>query len=173
MAAIDAVLVAGATRVWDEARGGWVARFVAANKQDLNGEVGSTAEMYGNSDYTLSVWAKPSASCPSQASFLSFGKKNDTAYQEIQFRFQDFSTRKLVLAHWGSSHDFTGIPSTSASPVGEWHHYVAVREGATYRVYVDGEQDDTISAFVRKKANSETEYTIVLDGKQGLRLIIR
>ena len=132
--------VAGATRVWDEARGGWVARFVAASKQDLNGEVGSTAEMYGNSDYTLSVWAKPSASCPSQASFLSFGKKNDTAYQEIQFRFQDFSTRKLVLAHWGSSHDFTGIPSTSASPVGEWHHYVAVREGATYRVYVDGEQ---------------------------------
>ena len=132
--------VAGATRVWDEARCGWVARFVAANKQDLNGEVGSTAEMYGNSDYTLSVWAKPSASCPSQASFLSFGKKNDTAYQEIQFRFQDFSTRKLVLAHWGGTHDFTGIPSTSASPVGEWHHYVAVREGATYRVYVDGEQ---------------------------------
>ena len=132
--------VAGATRVWDEARGGWVARFVAANKQDLNGEVGSSAEMCGDSDYTLSVWAKPSASCPSQASFLSFGKKNDTAYQEIQFRFQDFSTRKLVLAHWGSSHDFTGIPSTSASPVGEWHHYVAVREGATYRVYVDGEQ---------------------------------
>ena len=38
---------------------------------------------------------------------------------------------------------------------------------------VDGEQDDTISAFVRKKANSETEYTIVLDGKRGLRLIIR
>ena len=42
-----------------------------------------------------------------------------------------------------------------------------------WAVYVDGDLDDTISAFVRKKANSETEYTIILDGKQGLRLIIR
>ena len=42
-----------------------------------------------------------------------------------------------------------------------------------WAVYIDGEQDDTISAFVRKKANSESEHTIVLDGKQGLRLIIR
>ena len=57
-----------------------------------------------------------------------------------QFRFQDFSARTLVLAHWGGTLDFTGIPSTAASPVGEWHHYVAVREGSTFRVYVDGEQ---------------------------------
>ena len=42
-----------------------------------------------------------------------------------------------------------------------------------WAVYIDGEQDDTISAFVRKKTNSESEHTIVLDGKQGLRLIIR
>ena len=42
-----------------------------------------------------------------------------------------------------------------------------------WAVYVDGDLDDSLSAFVRKKANSETEHTIVLDGKQGLYLIIR
>ena len=130
--------VNGATRVWDDERGGWVARFSAAGKNDLNGNVNSTSEMVGDSDYTLSVWAKPSASCPSQGSFLSFGTSGN--FHQIQFRFQDFSQRTLVLAHWGGTFDFTGIPSTSASPAGEWHHYVAVREGTAFRVYVDGVQ---------------------------------
>jgi len=131
--------VNGATRVWDEERGGWVARFTAANKNDLNGSVNSTSEMVGDSDYTLSVWAKPTANCPAQGSFLSFGVYNYN-FKEIQFRFQDFSQRKLVLAHWGGTFDFTGIPSTDASPVGEWHHYVAVRKGNKFSVYVDGVQ---------------------------------
>ena len=42
-----------------------------------------------------------------------------------------------------------------------------------WAVYIDGDLDDSLSAFVRKKANSETEHTIVLDGKQGLYLIVR
>ena len=132
------LVVNGATRVWDDERGGWVARFSAAGKNDLDGNVNSTSEMVGDSDYTLSVWAKPSASCPSQGSFLSFGTSGN--FHQIQFRFHDFSQRTLVLAHWGGTFDFTGIPSTSASPAGEWHHYVAVREGTAFRVYVDGEQ---------------------------------
>ena len=41
-----------------------------------------------------------------------------------------------------------------------------------WAVYIDGELDDTLSAFVRKKANS-AENTIVLDGKQGLLIRIR
>ena len=132
--------VNGPTRVWDEERNGWVARFTAANKQDINGSVGSATELVGNSDYTFSVWAKPSASCPSQASFLSFGDYNSLGFQQLQFRFHNFSARTLALAHWGGTLDFTGIPSTAASPVGEWHHYVAVHEGTAFRVYVDGVQ---------------------------------
>ena len=41
-----------------------------------------------------------------------------------------------------------------------------------WAVYVDGELDDRLSAFVRKKSNS-AEDTIVLDGKQGLLIRIR
>ncbi len=132
--------VNGPTRVWDEERNSWVARFTAANKQDINGTVRSDTELVGNTDYTFSVWAKPSANCPSQGSFLSFGTYNTGNFQMSQFRFQDFSARTLVLAHWGGTLDFTGIPSTAASPVGEWHHYVAVHEGTAFRVYVDGVQ---------------------------------
>ena len=137
--------VNGPTRVWDEERNGWVARFVAANKQDINGTVRSDTELVGNTDYTFSVWAKPSANCPSQGSFLSFGTYNTGNFQMSQFRFQDFSARTLVLAHWGGTLDFTGIPSTAASPVGEWHHYVAVHEGTAFRVYVDGVQTNATS----------------------------
>ena len=42
-----------------------------------------------------------------------------------------------------------------------------------WAVYVDGDLDDSLSAFVRKKTNSENEYTIVLDGKQGLFIIMK
>jgi hypothetical protein len=42
-----------------------------------------------------------------------------------------------------------------------------------WAVYVDGDLDDRLSAYVRTKANSESESTIVLDGKQGQYLIIR
>ena len=41
-----------------------------------------------------------------------------------------------------------------------------------WAVYVDGELDDRLSAFVRKKASS-VENTIVLDGKQGMFIRIR
>ena len=41
-----------------------------------------------------------------------------------------------------------------------------------WAVYVDGDRDDSLSAFVRKKANSADD-TIVLDGRQGLYLIVR
>ena len=130
--------VNGPTRVWDEERGGYVARFSAASKQDLNASVDSATELVGNSDYTFSVWAKPTSSCKSAGSFISFGNNNSQNYQQIQFRFYSFSNRTLALAHWGV--DFTQIPSTDVSPAGEWHNYVAVKNGTNYWVYVDGVQ---------------------------------
>ena len=43
-----------------------------------------------------------------------------------------------------------------------------------WAVYIDGELDDTLIAYVRPKANFENdERTIVLDAKQGMYLIIR
>lgn len=129
--------VNGATRVWDADRGSWVARFEASSKQYISGDVNSSTELVGNSDYTISVWAKPSTSCPSQASFLSFGV-NSTNFKQIQFRFNTFSARTLVLAHWGGTYDFTGIPTGVTSTDYGWHHYVAVRNGNTFKMYVDG-----------------------------------
>ena len=129
--------VSGATRVWDAERGSWVARFSAGSKQYISGDVNSSEELVGNSDYTLSVWAKPTTSCPSQASFLSFGV-NSSNFKQIQFRFNTFSARTLVLAHWGGTYDFTAIPSGVSSTDYGWHHYVAVRNGTSFKVYVDG-----------------------------------
>ncbi len=129
--------VSGATRVWDAERGSWVARFSVGSKQYISGDVNSSTELVGNSDYTLSVWAKPTTSCPSQGSFLSFGV-NSSNFKQIQFRFNTFSARTLVLAHWGGTYDFTGIPSGLSSTDYGWHHYVAVHNGTTFKMYVDG-----------------------------------
>ena len=129
--------VNGATRVWDADRCSWVARFSASSKQHISGDVNSSTELFGNSDYTISVWAKPTANCPSQGSFLSFGI-NSTSFKQIQFRFNTFSARTLVLAHWGSTYDFTGIPTGVDSEDYGWHHYVAVRNGDSFKMYVDG-----------------------------------
>ena len=43
-----------------------------------------------------------------------------------------------------------------------------------WAVYIDGDLDDTLIAYVRPKANFENdERTIVLDAKQGMYLLIR
>jgi hypothetical protein len=44
-----------------------------------------------------------------------------------------------------------------------------------WTVHVDGDLDDTLSAFVRPKDKNHPEngHTIVLDGKQGLYLIVK
>ena len=131
--------VTGATRVWDAERGSWVAHFSASSKQTISGDVNSATELVGDSDYTISVWAKPTANCPSQGSFLSFGV-NSSNFKQIQFRFNTFSARTLVLAHWGGTYDFTGISSGVSSTDYGWHHYVAVRNGNSFKMYVDGVQ---------------------------------
>lgn len=134
----------GATRVWDADRGSWVARFDASKMNCIYKTANFSASLTNDSDYTVSVWAKPSANCPEEGSFVSFGGSVNN-YGQIQFRFNKFSQRTLVLAHWGGTYDFTGIPSTASSPAGEWHHYVAVRQGSTFKVYVDGTETWTMT----------------------------
>lgn len=124
----------GVAQVVDPDRGK-VAKFVAKSKQTLSG-VFPTDEMSGNSDYTFSAWAKVSDSPTEAGSFLSFGQDGSQNFRQVQFRFQNYNNRTLVLAHWGGSCDFTGIPAPQDQTT--WHHYVAVRKGSTYTVYCDG-----------------------------------
>ncbi len=93
--------------------------------------------LVGNGSYTVSVWAKPSATCPNEGSFVSIGGKDSGDGGQIQFRYnQSFS--KIVLAHWGGFADFTKIELGKSSQDGNWHHFVAVHEGTNYSVYCDG-----------------------------------
>lgn len=124
------------TREWDASRG-WVVRFPGTATQQLETTINSPV-LAGDTDYTISVWAKPDADAPNNATLVSIGKQAD--FQEIVFRHQNaVSGGSFVLTHWGTTLDFTGIP-TVANPAGAWHHYVAVRKGSTYTVYCDGVQ---------------------------------
>ena len=124
------------TREWDASRG-WVVRLPGTSTQKLEATINSPV-LSGDTDYTVSVWAKPDSDAPNNATLVSVGKEGD--FQEIVFRYQNaVSGGNFVLTHWGGTLDFTGIP-TVANPAGAWHHYVAVRKGTTYTVYCDGVQ---------------------------------
>lgn len=133
--AIDFDHVAEVARVWDEDRKSFVAEFPGTQSQRLCINSYARASLYGDSDYTISVWVKPAEGCSNEGTFLSLGAAQD--FQQIVFRYG--GSGNLVLSHWGRLYDYTGISADSDSP-GTWHHYVATRCGNVFTVYRDGEQ---------------------------------
>lgn len=141
------------TREWDASRG-WVVRLPGTATQGLETTISSPV-LSGDTDYTVSVWAKPDSDAPNNATLVSLGQQAD--FQEIVFRYQNaVSGGSFVLTHWGGALDFTGIP-TVANPADAWHHYVAVRKGTTYTVYCDG---------VQKWTQTNTQVLMIPEGKQ-------
>ncbi len=122
-------------RVWDDERGGYVAEFPGTPGQRLEATLDSSM-LAGDSDYTLSVWAKPAADCPAEGTLLSLGQQSD--FREVVFRFdKGIASGTMVLSHWGGALDFKNV-TTPAATQGVWRHYAAVREGSRFTVYVDG-----------------------------------
>ena len=141
------------TREWDASRG-WVVRLPGTATQGLESTISSPV-LSGDTDYTVSVWAKPDSDAPNNATLVSLGQQAD--FQEIVFRYQNaVSGGSFVLTHWGGALDFTDI-STVANPAGAWHHYVAVRKGTTYTVYCDG---------VQKWTQTKDQVLKIPEGKQ-------
>lgn len=131
----DLTTQADVARVWDDERGGYVAEFPGTPGQRLEATLDSSM-LAGDSDYTLSVWAKPAADCPAEGTLLSLGQQSD--FREVVFRFKkDIASGTMVLSHWGGALDFTNV-TAPAAPQGVWRHYAAVREGSRFTVYVDG-----------------------------------
>lgn len=132
--AVDFDHVAEVARVWDEDRRSFVAEFPGTQSQRLCIDSYTRASLYGDSDYTISVWVKPAEGCSSEGTFLSLGPA--APFQQIVFRYR---AGGLVLSHWGKLYDYTDIPAEQDSP-GTWHHYVATRCGKVFTVYRDGTQ---------------------------------
>lgn len=131
----DLTTQADVARVWDDERGGYVAEFPGTPGQRLEATLDSSM-LAGDSDYTLSVWAKPAADCPAEGTLLSLGQQSD--FREVVFRFKkDIASGTMVLSHWGGALDFTNV-TASAATQGVWRHYAAVREGSRFTVYVNG-----------------------------------
>lgn len=140
--ALEMQNASGVERVWNEERRSYVARFSGASSQRLCRE-GACVALTGDSDYTISVWAKPDADCPAAGTFVSIGQEGN--FQEIVFRYDDVSSGTLVISHWGGDYDYIGIPA-SENPQGAWHHYAVTRRGGVFSVYCDGRQVWTADA---------------------------
>ncbi len=115
---------------------GKVARFTAANKTDLRNTALDDSEFVANTPYTISVWAKPTSACK-DGSFISMGETSKN-FGQIQFRFKA-NPSNIVLAHWGNKLDVVADYAPGFNPKdGAWHHYVAVHEGLSFKIYCDG-----------------------------------
>ena len=124
------------TRVWDEERQSWVARF-DGSLSGLTATAPGSGLLSGDADYTVSFWAK-AAQTPARngaPTFYSIG--NDClSTQFVQGRFSDASCTNLVIGHWGAPGDFTGL-TAPATPTA-WHHYVISRKGSRVTLWIDG-----------------------------------
>lgn len=134
-------LVANGTveRVYDAGRGGYVARFTgtANSGGELVATVTDTTELTGDSDYTISLWARtfdtPVAN--GYPTMVAIGSQC-VDHSVVQFRFVNNACNTLLLGHWNQAGDWNNLPGPS-DPT-QWHHYMAMREGCRLTVWMDG-----------------------------------
>ena len=134
-------LVANGTveRVYDAGRGGYVARFTgtANSGGELVATVTDTTELTGDSDYTISLWARtfdtPVAN--DYPTMVAIGSQC-VDHSIVQFRFVNNTCNTLLLGHWNQAGDKSNLPGPS-DPT-QWHHYMAMREGCRLTVWMDG-----------------------------------
>jgi autotransporter-associated beta strand protein len=134
-------LVANGTveRVYDTERDSWVARFTgtANSGGELVATVTDTTELTGDSDYTISLWARtfdtPVAN--GYPTMVAIGSQC-ADHSVVQFRFVNNACNTLLLGHWNQAGDWNNLPGPS-DPT-QWHHYMAMREGCRLTVWMDG-----------------------------------
>ena len=134
-------LVANGTveRVYDAGRDSWVARFTgtANSGGELVATVTDTTELTGDSDYTISLWARtfdtPVAN--GYPTMVAIGSQC-VDHSIVQFRFVNNTCNTLLLGHWNQAGDKSNLPGPS-DPT-QWHHYMAMREGCRLTVWMDG-----------------------------------
>lgn len=144
----DLVAYGTVTRIEDAGRG-WVAHFTATANSGgrLEVKVAGQKELTGDTDYTVSLWAKTASTPTANGYPTMFSLGESTAdHQIVQFRFSDANCSTLLLGHWGSPGDYTNIPATATPDV--WHHYIIMRDGGAVSVWIDG-------ARVQSWANQE------------------
>jgi autotransporter-associated beta strand protein len=135
----DLVPGGAVTRIYDETRGGYVARFTGTVNSggELVATVTDTTELTGDSDYTISLWAK-TFDTPVENGYPTMAAIGSQLvdHSVVQFRFVNSSCSTLLLGHWNGAGDWSNLPGPS-DPA-QWHHYMAMREGCRITVWVDG-----------------------------------
>ena len=129
----------GAVKRIEDSERGWVAHFTATANSGgrLEVKVAGQKELTGDTDYTVSLWAKTAPTPTANGYPTMFCLGESTAdHQLVQFRFMNANCDKLLLGHWGSPGDYTDIPAT-ATPTA-WHHYIFMRAGGELSVWIDG-----------------------------------
>ncbi len=147
------------TRVWDEERQSWVARFDGSTS-GLTATAPDSGLLSGDADYTVSLWAKV-AQTPAANNWPTLCTIGDGAFpcKMMQFRFGDATCANLLIGHWGIPGDFTNLTAPAAPTA--WHHYVVTRAGSRVTLWIDGDAkvQERLGAF-RMKLPDSSRFTI-------------
>jgi hypothetical protein len=102
------------------------------------------ASDFGTADFTIATWVKSSIS----DKWMGIVSKNTTCGNHAsQFNFQIAATG---IIHFNVEEDAAGtnlanLFSTISVTDGNWHHVVATRAGAQLKIYIDGQQNASLT----------------------------
>jgi len=93
---------------------------------------------------TLDAWARPDGPGPNDdaGGSIIFGKNTDANGVSVQLAWTTQSGGRFRFNFAG-----TAILSTDPFPAGSWHHVAGTYDGATFRLYVDGAPEGSLSLF--------------------------
>lgn len=115
---------------------------------DGNGDYTSTDTSadfnIGSVDFTLDLWIKTTDNINSTV--LHCGAGSGAANTNYSFYYVDDGTVGLSVSN-GSTYPIAIVSSTSVSD-GNWHHVAGTYDGTTYRIFIDGTQENSTTASV-------------------------
>jgi autotransporter-associated beta strand protein len=123
----------------------------------LNGSSSFTRSVFpagvptGSSPYTIALWEKSDGS-PDRGGFIGWG--SSSGFQCNNFRLN--GNNQLMNYWYGSDWTVAGLSTNPKD--GNWHHLVVTWDGATQRMYVDG---DLVGTYAHTGLNAQAMQFVV------------
>lgn len=92
---------------------------------------------FGSGDFTIEGWVNPAGASTYALLDINRASGFDHAYLRV-------SANKLLMSFansTGSGYAFTAVATTTSLPASTWTHFAVVRNGTSFKVYINGVHD--------------------------------
>jgi len=159
---------AGSTVSWGEGR--WTDKYaLALDGTDDFINLGNDANLnFGADEFTIIAWFKTAGRTGIDMQILTKGAKGSTPGFALTQRASDDGTApsKIVISVVDADADVVSTSSTTLTDNSLWHVAAVVRDNTSslIRLYIDGEEENTVSSTIIGNITTSTNLNI---GRQG------